>query len=103
MTTFSATAGAVNHTIDALVEMRVRPVAIGACANRSGDRCFSARSGLGWDVYDDYIAQSESVLAVQILSRLAITTSYVFQRDSTQPEEVAPDDHHVKLGVQLQL
>ena len=56
-----------------------------------------------WDVFDDYVAQSESILAVQVLSMLAVTASYVYQRDSTPPPDVEPDDHHLKIGIQLQL
>lgn len=56
-----------------------------------------------WDGFDDYIMQSESQLAAQVLSMLAVTASYVYQRDSTPPTDVLPDDHHVKIGVQLQL
>ena len=56
-----------------------------------------------WDVFDDYLAQSENILAVQVLSMLAVTASYVYQRDSTPPPDVESDDHHVKIGVQLQL
>lgn len=56
-----------------------------------------------FDAFDDYVIQSESRLAVQVFSMLAVSTSYVYQRDSTPPADVLPDDHHVKLGVQLQL
>ena len=56
-----------------------------------------------WDTFDDYLMQSENILAVQVFSRLAVTGSYVYQRDSTPPAEVESDDHHVKLGIQLQL
>lgn len=56
-----------------------------------------------WDVFDDYLMQSENIVAVQLFSALAMTASYVYQRDSTPPLDVEPDDHHVKLGVQLQL
>ena len=56
-----------------------------------------------WDVFDDYLAQSENILAVQVYSMLALTASYVYQRDSTPPPDVEADDHHVKIGVQLQL
>ena len=56
-----------------------------------------------YDQPDDYIMQSESIVAVQVLSILALTASYVYQRDSTPPAEVESDDHHVKLGIQLQL
>lgn len=56
-----------------------------------------------WDRAGDYLMQSESVVAVQVFSMLALTTSYVYQRDSTPPPDVEPDDHHLKLGVQLQL
>jgi putative salt-induced outer membrane protein YdiY len=56
-----------------------------------------------WDGFDDYTIQSESRLAVQVFSMLAVSASYVYQRDSTPPTDVLPDDHHVKLGVQLQL
>lgn len=55
-----------------------------------------------WDVFDDYLAQSENILAVQVFSALAVTSSYVYQRDSTPPPEVESDDHHVKVGIQLQ-
>ena len=56
-----------------------------------------------WDVFDDYLMQSENILAVQVFSLLAVTGSYVYQRDSTPPSDVESDDHHVKLGIQLQL
>ena len=56
-----------------------------------------------WDTLDDYLAQSENILAVQIFSMLAVTASYVYQRDSTPPPDVESDDHHVKIGIQLQL
>lgn len=56
-----------------------------------------------WDVFDDYQLQSENIVAVQMLSMLAVTASYVYQRDSTPPPDVRRDDHHVKLGIQLQL
>ena len=56
-----------------------------------------------WDVFDDYIAQSENILAVQVFSALAVTASYVYQRDSTPPPDIESDDHHVKVGIQLQL
>lgn len=56
-----------------------------------------------WNEAGDYIMQSESILAAQVLSMLAMTASYVYQRDSTPPADVESDDHHVKLGVQLQL
>lgn len=56
-----------------------------------------------WDVFDDYLMQTENIVAVQVLSLLAVTASYVYQRDSTPPLDVEPDDHHVKLGIQLQL
>lgn len=56
-----------------------------------------------WDSVDDYLMQSESMIAVQVFSMLALTTSYVYQRDSTPPPDVEPEDHHVRLGVQLQL
>lgn len=56
-----------------------------------------------WDAPGDYLVQSESVLSVQVFSMLAVAGSYVYQRDSTPPADVLPEDHHVKLGVQLQL
>jgi hypothetical protein len=56
-----------------------------------------------WDGFDDYLAQSENILAVQLFSMIAVTASYVYQRDSTPPPEVESDDHHVKVGIQLQL
>lgn len=56
-----------------------------------------------WDGFDDYLMQSENILAMQVFSMLAVTASYVYQRDSTPPTEVEPDDHHVKVGIQLQL
>lgn len=56
-----------------------------------------------WDVFDDYLAQSENILAVQVFSMVAVTASYVYQRDSTPPPDVESDDHHVKVGVQVQL
>ena len=56
-----------------------------------------------WDVFDDYQMQSENIIAVQVFSLLAVTASYVYQRDSTPPPDVEPNDHHVKLGIQLQL
>ena len=56
-----------------------------------------------WDVFDDYLAQSENILAVQVFSALAVTASYVYQRDATPPPDVESDDHHVKIGIQLQL
>ena len=56
-----------------------------------------------WDVFDDYLVQSENILAVQVFSMLAVTASYVYQRDSTPPPDVESDDHNLKLGIQLQL
>ena len=56
-----------------------------------------------WDEGGDYIIQSDNVIAVQVFSILAVTASYVYQRDSTPPPDVESDDHHVKLGVQFQL
>ncbi|HUF13309.1 MAG TPA: DUF481 domain-containing protein [Longimicrobiales bacterium] len=56
-----------------------------------------------WERADDYTMQSENIVAVQVFSMLALTASYVYQRDSTPPPDVEPDDHHMKLGVQLQL
>ena len=55
------------------------------------------------DAFDDYLLQSENILAVQVFSMIAVTASYVYQRDSTPPPEVESDDHHVKVGVQIQL
>lgn len=56
-----------------------------------------------WDRADDYLLQSETVLAVQVFSLLAVTATYVYERDSTPPVDVLPDDHQVKVGIQLQL
>ena len=56
-----------------------------------------------WDGFDDYLAQSENIVALQVLSMLAVTASYVYQRDSTPPPDVEADDHHLKFGIQLQL
>lgn len=56
-----------------------------------------------WDLSDDYQARTDTQLSVQLFSLMAVTAAHQYERDSTPPEGVEPDDHYVKLGVQVQL
>lgn len=56
-----------------------------------------------WDTGSDYLLDSETTLGVQVFSMLAVKASYQFERDSTPPPDVVPNDQYVKLGIQLQL
>lgn len=56
-----------------------------------------------WDRSEDYQARTDTQLSVQLFSIMAVTAGHQYERDSTPPEGVEPDDHYVKLGVQVQL
>jgi len=56
-----------------------------------------------WDAGNDYQASSDTQLNVQVFGGLAMTAGYQYERDSTPAEGVKPDDHYVKVGVQVQL
>lgn len=56
-----------------------------------------------WDTGGDYVLSSITQAAVQVFSMLAITTAYEYERDSTPAPDVEPDDHFMKVGVQVQL
>lgn len=56
-----------------------------------------------WDAGGDYVLSSAVQLGVKLFSALAVTAAYEYERDSTPAPEVQPDDHYVKVGVQVQI
>lgn len=46
-----------------------------------------------WDQAGDYLFSSRSSARLQLTTALAFGISYLFERDSTPPPEVEPDDH----------
>lgn len=56
-----------------------------------------------WDHARDYLLETETGLRVRVTRNLALSLSHVYQRDSTPPAEVTPDDQIVKLGLNFTL
>jgi hypothetical protein len=54
-----------------------------------------------WDSLADYLIESRTSARVAVSERLALTTTLLYQRDSTPPPEVAPDDWSITIGLSL--
>lgn len=56
-----------------------------------------------WDLPSDYLMRAETALGVQMTEGLFLRLVHSFQRDSTPPPEVEPDDHVVTMGISIQM
>jgi hypothetical protein len=54
-----------------------------------------------WGRAGDYLLEAQSSGRVALSESLAVTTSFLFQRDSTPPAEVSPDDWSLTIGLSL--
>lgn len=56
-----------------------------------------------WDTLDDYLLSAHTTTRVRITSAVALTVSYLYERDSTPPQDVGRDDRLFTVGVGIEL
>jgi hypothetical protein len=56
-----------------------------------------------WDTLDDYLFDSTTTARVRVSETIALTLSYLFQRDATPPPGVGRDDRLFTAGVSIEL
>jgi hypothetical protein len=54
-----------------------------------------------WDRVGDYLLEAQTSGRVALSQSLSLTTSFLFQRDSTPPPEVLPDDWSLTIGLSI--
>jgi hypothetical protein len=54
-----------------------------------------------WDRGSDYLLESQTNVRVALSRSLALTSRFLYQRDSTPPADVAPDDWSFAVGLSL--
>jgi hypothetical protein len=54
-----------------------------------------------WGRVGDYLLEAQTTGRVALSESLAVTSSFLFQRDSTPPTEVSPDDWSLTIGLSL--
>lgn len=56
-----------------------------------------------WNSPGDYLISARTTVSTRLTKRVALTFNYAFDRDSTPPPEVDPDDQVVTVGLRLEL
>jgi hypothetical protein len=56
-----------------------------------------------WDTVDDYLLDAQTTARVRVSDAVALTISYIFERDSTPPPDVGRDDRLFTAGVSIDL
>lgn len=54
-----------------------------------------------WDRVGDYLVEAQTSGRVALSQSLALTTSFLYQRDSTPAPDVAPDDWAIAIGLSI--
>jgi hypothetical protein len=54
-----------------------------------------------WDRGSDYLLESQTTARVALSRSLALTSRFLYQRDSTPPADVSPDDWSFSVGLSL--
>jgi hypothetical protein len=54
-----------------------------------------------WDRIGDYLLEAQSSGRLALSESLALTTGFLYQRDSTPPPEVSPDDWSISIGLSV--
>lgn len=51
-----------------------------------------------WDRAADYLLDADAAVRVRLSERLGLNVTYTYNRDSTPPTDVRPDDHLLQVG-----
>jgi hypothetical protein len=55
----------------------------------------------GWDRIEDYLLEAQATARVAVSQSLAVTSSFLYQRDSTPAPDVSPDDWSISIGLSV--
>lgn len=56
-----------------------------------------------WDRAADYLLDADAAVRVRLSQRLGLNVTYSYNRDSTPPTDVRPDDHLLQVGLSVDL